>query len=416
MKNSQAINRVLIIDDHRFVHEAFRRVLEVGLGAEPDLRALHQTLFGTPAPENSDPIFKVDAALTGEEGLGLLRKSLEEEQPYAVAFVDMRMPSGWDGLETVARLWEKSPELQIVICTAYADHSWETILQRLGRGENLAILRKPFEREEVLQLAYMFTRKWQAQVARQQPAAPPMEPSFRFLLLEDDPLTQKLLERQLKNRLADTIILPASTVAEAKAHLVAGHIDFFLLDVLVPDGSGIDYLCEVQTTQPDALVVMMTAQPLGEYRTAAEQLGVLRFMEKPPNMDEIVSLVKERQQAIEAAAAQGACSFAASLKQLTTLDVIQLKCLSRATTSLEFFQSDGGQGRLYFEDGEIIHAETGTKVGEAAFADIVAWRRGRVEERPFAKRPTQTINIAWQGLLLNTVQQLDEGSEALDAA
>ena len=415
-KTGQRGNRVLIIDDHRFVHAALRKFLEVELDGKPGLKELHRRLLGSSSAEQPGPAFEIDSAYGGKEGWEMVRQSLAAGRPYAVAFVDARMPGAWDGMETLRQIWQCQPGLQVVLCTTCADSSWEAIVQELDDVENMVILRKPFEREEVLQLAYMLARRWQTQTAQRLSERNEPGPSYRFLLLEDDPLTQKLLEGQLRSRLPDVTVLTAGTVAEAQAELMRGHIDFFLLDVLVPDGSGIDFLCELQGDQPASVVVIMTAQALGEYRAAAEELGVLRFMEKPVNMDEIVSLVREQQRSAERLASEGNTDFAASLKQLTTLDIIQLKCLARATTTLEFIHADGEQGRLFFRGGEIIHAETGDKVGEAAFVDIVAWRRGRVEEIADAGVTRQTIDIPWQGLLLNTVHHLDERAHAKKVA
>src|SRR6202040_2459501 len=87
-------------------------------------------------------------------------KSLEENHPYAMAFVDVRMPPGWDGVETTAKIWQKYPDLQVVICTAYSDYSWEQMLNKLGYSDRLVILKKPFDSIEVLQLAIAMTEKW----------------------------------------------------------------------------------------------------------------------------------------------------------------------------------------------------------------------------------------------------------------
>ncbi|PYJ04510.1 MAG: hypothetical protein DME25_09830, partial [Verrucomicrobia bacterium] len=81
-------------------------------------------------------------------------------QPYALAFIDGRMPPGWDGVETITHIWQAYPELQVVICTAYADYSWEEIIKRVGQSDNLVILKKPFDNVEVIQLAHAMTRKW----------------------------------------------------------------------------------------------------------------------------------------------------------------------------------------------------------------------------------------------------------------
>jgi signal transduction histidine kinase len=77
-----------------------------------------------------------------------------------MALVDVRMPPGWDGVETTAHIWQKYPDLQVVICTAYSDYSWEMMLKKLGYSDRLVILKKPFDNIEVLQLAISMTEKW----------------------------------------------------------------------------------------------------------------------------------------------------------------------------------------------------------------------------------------------------------------
>jgi YesN/AraC family two-component response regulator len=72
----------------------------------------------------------------------------------------MRMPPGWDGLKTIEHIWKVDPNVQIVICTAYSDYSWGEITERLGKSENLLILKKPFDSAEVAQLASALTEKW----------------------------------------------------------------------------------------------------------------------------------------------------------------------------------------------------------------------------------------------------------------
>ncbi|MEO6784728.1 MAG: response regulator, partial [Chthoniobacteraceae bacterium] len=89
------------------------------------------------------------------------RDSIEQERPYALAFIDMRMPPGIDGLETAMRLLNLDPELQVVICTAYSDYSWDQMIGKVGHSDRLLILKKPFEAIEVLQLAHALTGKWE---------------------------------------------------------------------------------------------------------------------------------------------------------------------------------------------------------------------------------------------------------------
>jgi PAS domain S-box-containing protein len=72
----------------------------------------------------------------------------------------VRMPPGWDGIETTSRLWAEDPDLQIVICTAYSDYGWDEMVRRLGQTDNLLLLKKPFDPVEVVQITHALTRKW----------------------------------------------------------------------------------------------------------------------------------------------------------------------------------------------------------------------------------------------------------------
>src|SRR5205085_3783511 len=78
----------------------------------------------------------------------------------ALAFIDVRMPPGMDGIETSKELWKICPDLQIAICTAYADYSWKDIVKSLRARDNMLILKKPFDNIEVLQIASALTAKW----------------------------------------------------------------------------------------------------------------------------------------------------------------------------------------------------------------------------------------------------------------
>jgi PAS domain S-box-containing protein len=152
--------RILVVDDNRSVHEDFHKILRAGQGANALLAAAEESLFATPASAAKMPAFEVDSAYQGEEALDKVRRAAAAGRPYAMAFVDVRMPPGWDGVETTARIWRECPDLQVVICTAYSDYSWDSMLARLGGNDQLVILKKPFDTVEVLQLANALTEKW----------------------------------------------------------------------------------------------------------------------------------------------------------------------------------------------------------------------------------------------------------------
>ncbi|OIR03975.1 signal transduction histidine-protein kinase BarA [mine drainage metagenome] len=151
--------RILAIDDNRSIHGDLRKIL-----CDPrpvdKARAMEAALFGRPPPSSSTPQFELDSAYQGKEGFEMVRRALASGRPYAMAFMDVRMPPGWDGIETTARIWEIDPQMQIVICTAYSDYSWDQMSEKLGHPDKLVILKKPFDNVEVLQLASALTEKW----------------------------------------------------------------------------------------------------------------------------------------------------------------------------------------------------------------------------------------------------------------
>ncbi len=152
--------RILVIDDNVAIHEDFRKILTKAAGlAESGIREMEAVLFGSKSGVSAYA-FEIDCAAQGKEGLEMVRQAESSGNPYALAFVDGRMPPGWDGIETIGHLWRACPDLQVVLCTAYSDHSWHEIRRVLGDSDSFLILKKPFENVEVLQLAHALTRKW----------------------------------------------------------------------------------------------------------------------------------------------------------------------------------------------------------------------------------------------------------------
>ncbi len=153
--------RILVVDDNRTIHQDFRKLLCPPRALDITLDTMEATLFGPPAKQEQALHFEVDSAYQGEEALQLALTARQQGRPYALAFIDIRMPPGIDGVETTARLWNDDPDLQVVICSAYADYSWEEMMAKLGLSQRLLILRKPFDGIEVRQLAFALTDKWE---------------------------------------------------------------------------------------------------------------------------------------------------------------------------------------------------------------------------------------------------------------
>ncbi len=153
--------RVLIVDDNRTIHEDFHKILGgKRSAASARVAALGEELFGEPTRADG-PRYEVSSAYQGQEAFAMVEAARRAERPFALAFVDMRMPPGWDGVQTIDQLWAADPRLQIVICSAYSDYSWEDLLRKFGAVDRLLLLKKPFDSAEVSQLSCALTEKWQ---------------------------------------------------------------------------------------------------------------------------------------------------------------------------------------------------------------------------------------------------------------
>ena len=155
---SDLIHRILVIDDNPSIHDDYRKILAGHAAGK--VSAAEAALFGEQPPAVERPTFDVDSAMQGRDGVERARAALTEGRPYSVAFVDMRMPPGWDGVETIEHLWAVDPEIQVVVCSAYTDYDWLELLTRLGHSDKLIVVKKPFEPIEILQCASALSRKW----------------------------------------------------------------------------------------------------------------------------------------------------------------------------------------------------------------------------------------------------------------
>ncbi len=153
-------HRILVIDDNPSIHTDFRDILCAANAGSAASHKLEAALFDEDVAPTGQTTFELDSAYQGQEGLAKVEQSLRENRPYALAFVDVRMPPGWDGVETIARIWAVYPELQIVVCTAYSDYSWDEMRAKVGQADSLLILKKPFDNVEVQQMAHALTKKW----------------------------------------------------------------------------------------------------------------------------------------------------------------------------------------------------------------------------------------------------------------
>jgi signal transduction histidine kinase len=158
------VRKVLIIDDQPDLREEMARfVTRLGDRSHRVVRDIRQQVLGeglaTAAPASPEMHFHVETAASGEAGLALVRQAHAAGDPFTLAFVDMRMPGGWNGLETMLQLWQVEGRLHVILCSAYADISWEDMVVAVGHRDNLLILKKPFDEMALAQLVLAFSEK-----------------------------------------------------------------------------------------------------------------------------------------------------------------------------------------------------------------------------------------------------------------
>ena len=234
-----------------------------------------------------------------------------------------------------------------------------------------------------------------------------------ILLLEDTRTVQNYIRDVLRSLPMEHTLVVAKRIEEAQNLAAEHHVTVFIVDIGLPDGDGIDFLCEMAMLHPHARALIITSTPREDYRDRARQIGVLTFLPKPLQRKELLDAVSAL--LIADAKAEGNAlsepnGFEGTLGGLSPADIIQLKCLSRASGVIEF-TTDEHYGMVWLDNGEVHHAETedanGKLSGEPAFTTIVAWKTGTVREVPQPATVAKSITRSWQSLLMDSAVASD---------
>lgn len=226
-----------------------------------------------------------------------------------------------------------------------------------------------------------------------------------ILLLEDCPTTALLVEHAVLHELSSCRLIWARTVREARKRSAGLPISVFLVDIVLPDGSGLEFLEHATVAHPSAAAIVITSTPLADHRVMAAALGALSFIEKP---FEITTLLDQIRNALGShSAAVVSRDFRATLDNVTPLDILQLKCLSAASTVIAF-RSNLKEGHIRLHKGEVVDAKAGAFRGVDAVREIIGWPHGRVDEHVEIGDFERTIHCSWQTLLMEAAQAVDE--------
>ncbi len=288
---SEKNKRILVIDDDREIWKAYSLVLEPDIPQLGSIKEQMDLLLsrGESAKRN-DQTYQVSYADQGKKGLTLIEKSSANQMPFAVAFIDVRMPPGWDGMKTASRIRGFDPNIEIVIVTAYSDRSCEEIIRKVGSPDKLLFIRKPFDPEELKQLAVSLTEKWN--IARQEETHR-LELQEKITALKEMQKQQQALQKKLlQAQKMEAIGLMAGGVAHDLNNILSGLVSYpeLMLMKLPPDSDLRGY------------VETMRAAGLRASAVVADMLTVARgvaLVREPADLNRLVVEYLESPESIE---------------------------------------------------------------------------------------------------------------------
>ncbi len=196
----------------------------------------------------------------------------------------------------------------------------------------------------------------------------------------------------------------ASSADQALEMLKTRTIDLVVSDVNMPMLDGIQFLHILNRRHPDLKKAVITSNATEEKRSACLAEGAELFIEKPRSPEGLKSIFIMLEELITWTPREG---FQGVLRRVGLQDVIQMECLGRNSSILEIHNQQL-RGRVYIEDGRIIHAQTGNTVGESALYNLLAIPSGEFQLQPFEPPPKRTIEGQWESLLMEAARVRDE--------
>jgi CheY-like chemotaxis protein len=220
-----------------------------------------------------------------------------------------------------------------------------------------------------------------------------------ILIVDDEETLTWSMSKSLSKDRDKYKTLTGNTGREALEILKQHKVDLVITDIRMPDVNGLDLLSTIRQDYPDTKVIIMTAYGSSEIQKDANKRGSLYYIEKPFEIADIRKLIldvlgKRR-------------GFEGSVFDLQLTDVIQLNCLCRITAALKVDRGDQ-EGVIYFDDGELVHAECEGKTGKEALFAILSWREGKFDHERGARPAQQTISQNWEHLLVEGMRKSDE--------
>ena len=221
----------------------------------------------------------------------------------------------------------------------------------------------------------------------------------RVLIVDDEETLTWSMAKSLSKDKDKYEVMIANDGREALQLLKASRIDLVISDIRMPDINGLDLLVMIKKEYPETKVIIMTAYGSSDVQKEANQRGSLFYIEKPFEISDIrkiiIDLIGKKR------------GFHGKVMGLQLTDIIQMNCLSRLTTAL-IVTHDGEKGVIYFNEGEVVHAECGERKGTDAFYKILGWQEGEFVSNIGFIPPIQTIYQSWEHLLVEAMRRDDD--------
>lgn len=296
--------RILVVDDNAAIHSDFNKILSSSKAGSPALLNVEELLYGETKEVVLEPVYCVESAYQGLEALQMVKRSLQQGNPYALAFIDVQMPPGLDGIETIKAIWKEDPELQIALCTAYSDYSWSDVLRSLGVSDNLLILKKPFDNIEVQQIACSQTAKWNINQKRKKTEEWLLKLSDELKLknaeLEADILARKQIEIELvearvaaenANNVKSSFLANMSHEIRTPINVIMGYN--YLIQQTETTGRQKDYASKIDVAATTLIRLINSILDLSKVEAGKIELEHIEF-----NLREVLSKVEQMTSAL----------------------------------------------------------------------------------------------------------------------
>lgn len=230
-----------------------------------------------------------------------------------------------------------------------------------------------------------------------------MSASHKILLLDDDQDLLELYREMLARLPSGPEIHTATSGARAIARLESEPFSLLISDLNMPKMDGLQVLTIVRRKFPQLRTAVMTSVVDAQFRTRAYAMGIDLFLEKPNTRQEITFFLD----CIESLLGREVDGGFRGVQSKSLVDIIQLECLSQSSSVLKV--TNGAlSGRIWFNNGEVIDAETQDLYGESAFRKVLSWKTGNFEILQADPERARTIFSSYQGLLLESAHALDE--------